>query len=421
MIYCNNIYFQLYSLVSLVVTCAVFWPDVVGGDVIVERRLSEAIIEIRRFEDTLAWFGPDLPDNGLVGVVKVASPVKGCGPMEGPPQDVKLLNNLQWFVLVERGHCNFLTKVENAFEANYSAVIIYDNTGDIIEKSKLSESDQLDLRASNIPSVFIGQADGRQIIDHYTYKHKTWQLRLTDETPYISIYLIPFAIVIAICFFIMVGIMLFKCIQDRRRERRHRLPKSSLKKIPTKKFAAGDEAHYEVCCICLDDYVLGEKLRILPCDHAYHMKCIDPWLLKNKRVCPQCRKKVFATGDVVPSDSEDESEDERAPLLSRGGAAPLLSRGGARGGSTFAPQAENPFVLANRRASPSQEEDDLEDEEDDDDDEEPMIMGNQLLTEVHVEQGRGSVNGEDSVIVDHSGDEGSHLSSSTSSSANIIV
>lgn len=122
----------------------------------------------------------------------------------------------------------------------------------------------------------------------------------------------------------------------------------------------------------------------------------------------------------MPSDSEDESEDERAPLLSRGGAAPLLSRGGARGGSTFAPQAENPFVLANRRASPSQEEDDLEDEEDDDD-EEPMIMGNQLLTEVHVEQGRGSVNGEDSVIVDHSGDEGSHLSRSTSSSANIIV
>ena len=55
------------------------------------------------------------------------------------------------------------------------------------------------------------------------------------------------------------------------------------------KFAAGDESHYETCCICLDDYVVGDKLRILPCDHAYHMKCIDPWLLKNKRVCPQCR------------------------------------------------------------------------------------------------------------------------------------
>lgn len=220
--------------------------------------------------------------------------------------------------------------------------------------------------------------------------------------------------------------MLFKCVQDRRRQRRHRLPKSSLKKIPTKKFSAGDEAHYEVCCICLDDYVLGEKLRILPCDHAYHMKCIDPWLLKNKRVCPQCRKKVFATGDVVPSDSEDESEDERAPLLSRGGAS--------RNASTFAPQAENPFVLANRRSPSSQEEDELEDEDEDgDDDDEPLIRGNQLLTEVHVEQGRGvamgPLIGEDSVSVDHSGDEGyiglppsegSQLSNSPPS-ANIIV
>ena len=46
-------------------------------------------------------------------------------------------------------------------------------------------------------------------------------------------------------------------------------------------------------------------------------QCIDPWLLKNKRVCPQCRKKVFATGEVPPSDSESETEDERAPLLAR--------------------------------------------------------------------------------------------------------
>ena len=111
--------------------------------------------------------------------------------------------------------------------------------------------------------------------------------------------------------------MIFKCIQDRRRERRHRLPKSSLKKIPTKKFVAGDEEHYETCCICLDDYVLGDKLRILPCGHAYHQKCIDPWLLKNKRVCPQCRKKVFASGEVPPSDTESETEDERRPLLGR--------------------------------------------------------------------------------------------------------
>merc|ERR1719400_2649018 len=107
------------------------------------------------------------------------------------------------------------------------------------------------------------------MMDHYTYEtgRGKYVLRITHSTPFdINAYLLPFAIVVGICFLIMLGIMIFKCIQDRRRERRHRLPKSSLKKIPTKKFEAGDEERYETCCICLDDYELGDKLRILPCD-----------------------------------------------------------------------------------------------------------------------------------------------------------
>lgn len=76
-----------------------------------------------------------------------------------------------------------------------------------------------------------------------------------------------------------------------RRSRRHRLPRSALKKLPIHKFKAGDP--FETCCICLDDFEVGEKLRILPCDHGYHAKCIDPWLVKTKRICPQCRKRVF--------------------------------------------------------------------------------------------------------------------------------
>lgn len=35
------------------------------------------------------------------------------------------------------------------------------------------------------------------------------------------------------------------------------------------------------CQICFCDYTDGEKLRMLPCFHDYHMKCIDRWLKVN--------------------------------------------------------------------------------------------------------------------------------------------
>merc|ERR1719341_2929023 len=130
------------------------------------------------------------------------------------------------------------------------------------------------------------------------------------------------------------------------------------------------------------------------------MKCIDPWLLKNKRVCPQCRKKVFASGEAPPSDSESETEDERAPLLQRPRAIGPPS-------GTFQLQNENPFRRAARRlASRTQSRltsdgrggvtvdqgEDSDSTEGGDEDEglagASGIMGNQLLAEVHIEQPR---------------------------------
>ena len=100
-------------------------------------------------------------------------------------------------------------------------------------------------------------------------------------------------------------------------------------------WGSGDQ--YDTCAICLEEYVDGEKLRVLPCGHgmyhsvnhicltlctAYHVKCIDPWLTKNRRVCPVCKAKVVLPGMSDISDTESESENhnnnganERTPLL----------------------------------------------------------------------------------------------------------
>ncbi|PKY02882.1 hypothetical protein P168DRAFT_291990 [Aspergillus campestris IBT 28561] len=71
---------------------------------------------------------------------------------------------------------------------------------------------------------------------------------------------------------------------------------------PQQTAAATTEQNNFSCPICTDDFVKGQDLRVLPCNHQFHPDCVDPWLLNVSGTCPLCRI------DLNPNRAEDATE-----------------------------------------------------------------------------------------------------------------
>lgn len=72
------------------------------------------------------------------------------------------------------------------------------------------------------------------------------------------------------------------------------VPDIILKQLRTIDLDEDKLTKYHQCSICLEDFVLKEKVINLTCDHFYHETCIFQWF-KKQNTCPICKKTVVSS------------------------------------------------------------------------------------------------------------------------------
>lgn len=266
----------------------------------------------------------------------MASDVYGCATLKPPPIDREAPAN--FVVLMARNNCTFFEKVINAEKAGYAAAIVYNiDSDDLVEMSGDSGSTE----DATIPAMFLGYYSAMEIKNLYVYDAvmKNYMVVLNRNLPFnINTHLLwPFVAIVVLTFLTMIFVTIVKCLRHRNRVQRQRLPQRDLRRLPVIRYNK-DTCRYETCAICLDEYIEGERLRVLPCQHTYHTKCVDPWLTRGKRNCPMCKQKVrlHPRSRARRTSSESDSSSGSSTADTR----PLLPARNANNGTFPVPEVE---------------------------------------------------------------------------------
>ncbi|KAJ3681526.1 hypothetical protein LUZ60_016015 [Juncus effusus] len=266
------------------------------------------------FDDVEANFAPTIKGSGVCGTIYVSDPLDACDSLTNKAPT----GQISAFALIIRGNCTFDDKIRNTQNAGYKAAIVFDNEDNNPLVSMAGSSTGI-----HIYAVFISKSAGQTLtryanrtdIDTWlipTFENSAWSLIAIS---FIS--LLAMSAVLATCFFVR-----------RHRVRRERpvggerevggMGSERVREMPSVVFSLDGEGKEKemyctgfTCAICLEDYCVGDRLRVLPCRHKFHAICVDMWLTSWRTFCPVCKRDARANSSFhTPPPSET------TPLLS---------------------------------------------------------------------------------------------------------
>ncbi|KAG7673845.1 putative Receptor homology region, transmembrane domain- and RING domain-containing protein 1 [Nannochloris sp. 'desiccata'] len=289
--------------------------------------------------DMPASFGPEIPNEGLSGLLVLADPSSACSPLKIP--DFAKESSQPWIALISRSQgesddCTFDVKVRNAETAGAAAAIVYDDIYEnlIIMAKPSSHPDPL------IPSVFVSQKSGMLLQKLYAPGYTQVYISSISDMIWMSMIISTLAGFFAVSVVITAFYLARRPVagmggeEDEeegggeegagggaggtRPRRRQGMNADQLRLLPVIVHQAEDASSNNeesspvtgatasanavidgewhtagdtkrVCAICLELYEPKDKLRLLPCQHRYHKECIDQWLTTRGALCPVCK------------------------------------------------------------------------------------------------------------------------------------
>lgn len=250
--------------------------------------------------DKPAAFGPPITKEGIIGNL-LTMPIDnmyGCQPVAASPCSY-------WIALVERGNCSFVEKVRSLQKSGAIAVII----GDRHSNSWITMYPAENASDITIPSVYVAQYQYLSLLKHIQdQKPKPISIELTQDESF-SWTKSDLSLLLLSCMGLLYAFYLTWRIPQRHidagYDQEEMASIETISSLPSKLFhkEKSDTMPIDECIICLDEYQEGDPIRILPCHHEFHIKCIDPWLTTRKRFCPICKYKIY------------EISNEHTPLL----------------------------------------------------------------------------------------------------------